>query len=99
MIMTGEANTQHMIDTARKRLCRLASRETRKYMEDLKKSIKTIEPEISDVMVCNCVYRGGCSEPNGCGWYQAMIEKHPKLASTDIQERYDAYNRLFYGEE
>ena len=98
VIMTGEANTQNLIDTARKRLCRLASRETRKYMEDLKKSIKIREPEISDVLVPNCVYRGGCPEPNGCGWYQAMIEKHPKLASTDIQERYDEYNRVFYGE-
>jgi hypothetical protein len=34
----------------------------------------------------------------GCGWFEAMMKKFPKLASTDIQERYDEYNRLFYGE-
>lgn len=96
VIMTGEANTQHLIDTGRKRLCRLASRETRKYMEDLKTSIKPSEPEISDVLVPNCIYRCGCPEPGGCGWYDAACKREPKLASTNIQERYDAYNKLFH---
>ena len=92
---TGEANIQHLIDTARKRLCKLASRETRSYMEDLKTSIRATEPEISDVLTPNCIYRGGCPEPNGCGWYDAACKRDPRLASTNIQERYDAYNRMF----
>ena len=96
VIMTGEANSQHLIDTARKRLCMQASRETRKYMEDLKTAIHIVEPEISDVMVPNCVNRCGCPEPNGCSWYDAICVLEPKMASTDIQERYDAYNTLFY---
>ena len=102
VIMTGEANTQHLIDTARKRLCRLASRETRKYMEDLKEQIHNVEPEISDILVPNCVYRGGCPEPGGCCssnspcWYEVMVKQYPKLASTDIQERYDEYNKIFW---
>ena len=99
VIMSGDANAQHLIDTARKRLCRMASRETRKYMEDLKTSINEVEPEISDVLVPNCVYRCGCPEPNGCGWHAAMVSKYPKLASTNIQERYDAYNEVFYGKK
>jgi hypothetical protein len=37
---TGIANTQHLIDTGRKRLCRLASRETRKHMENLKVNLR-----------------------------------------------------------
>ena len=93
---TGEANTQHLIDTGRKRLCYMASKETRKRMESLKKAVKTEEPEISDVLVPNCVYRCGCPEANGCGWFAKMVKSHPKLASTDIQERYDEYNRIFY---
>lgn len=93
---TGEANAQQLIDTARKRLCMQASRETRKYMEDLKIALHIVEPEISDVLVPNCVYRGGCPEPNGCSWYEAICVLEPKLASTNIQERYDAYNTLFY---
>ena len=93
---TGEANVQHLIDTARKRLCKLASRETRKYMEELKASIYLHEPEISHVMVPNCIYRGGCPEPSGCGWYDAACEREPRLRSTDIVERYSAYNGLFW---
>lgn len=95
---TGDANAQQLIDTARKRLCKLASRETRNHMEDLKTEIRSAEPEISDVLVPNCIYRGGCPEPNGCGWYGIVTKAFPKLASTNIQERYDEYNRLFYGE-
>lgn len=96
VIMTGEANTQHLIDTARKRLCMLASRETRKYMEDLKTALHNHEPEISDVLVPNCIYRGGCPEPGGCRWYETIVAIYPKLASTNIQERYDTYNNLFH---
>lgn len=94
---TGEANVQHLIDSFRKRLCMMASRETRKYAEDFKTTLKSVEPEISDVLVPNCVYRCGCPEPNGCSWYEAICVLEPKLASTDIQERYDAYNNLFHG--
>lgn len=95
---TGDANIQHLIDTGRKRMCYLASPETRNYMEDLKATLKTVEPEIADVLVPNCIYRCGCPEPNGCGWHAAMVAKHPQLASTNIQERYDTYNKIFYGE-
>lgn len=99
VIMTGEANTQHLIDTARKRLCRLASRETRKYMEDLKTAIHIVEPEISHVLVPNCIYRGGCPETTCCGWYDAVCKQNPSLASTNIEERYAAYNSMFYYHE
>ena len=96
VIMSGDANTQHLIDMARKRLCRMASRETRNYMEDLKKAIHEVQPEIADVLVPNCVYRCGCPEPNGCKWFDHMAAKHLNLTSTDIQQRYDTYNEVFY---
>lgn len=99
VIMSGEANTQHLIDMARKRLCRMASRETRQYMEDLKKAIHEVQPEIADVLVPNCVYRCGCPEPNGCQWFDHMAAKHINLTSTDIQQRYDTYNEVFYGND
>lgn len=98
---TGEMNPQHSIDTARKRLCRQASDLTRKYAEDLKRELREPEPEWSDAMVPNCVYRCGCPEKGvgkPCGWYEKMVEKCPDLASTDIQTRYDAYNRIFWGD-
>jgi thymidylate synthase ThyX len=93
---TGEANTQHLIDSFRKRLCYMASRETRKYAEDFKRELHNPEPEISDVLVPSCVYRAGCPEPNGCRWYETISELYPGLRSTNIQERYDTYNKLFH---
>ena len=92
----GDANAQHLIDTDRKRLCYMASPETRGYAEDFKMTLHAFEPEIADVLVPNCIYRCGCPESNGCGWYNRMVEKYPDLASTDIQERYDVYNEIFY---
>lgn len=94
----GDANAQHQIDTWRKRLCRMAAPETREYAEDYKRELRPVEAEISDVLVPNCIYRCGCPEANGCGWYDGMVKKFPELASTDIQKRYDAYNKLFHGE-
>lgn len=97
--LIGNMNSQHCIDTGRKRLCRMAAPETRAYMEDFKISLRFLEPPISDAMVPNCVYRCGCPEPNGCQWFNQMVKKYPDLASTDIQKRYDTYNRIFYGGE
>lgn len=92
----GEANTQHLIDTHRKRLCFTASPETREYAEDFKIVLRGEQPEISNVLVPNCIYRCGCPEMNSCKWYEKMVEKHPDLRSTNISVRYDAYNKIFY---
>lgn len=92
---TGEANVQQLIDTARKRLCMLASPETRQYTENLKTTIHEVEPEIADVLVPNCVYRCGCPEPGGCRWYETISAMYPGITSTNIQARYDTYNMLF----
>lgn len=94
--MTCEANTQHLIDTARKRLCMQASRETRKHMEDLKREVHEVDPYIASVMVPNCIYRCGCPEGGDCRWFATISELYPQLKSTDIQVRYDCYNSLFF---
>lgn len=91
----GDANTQHLIDTFRKRLCFMAAPETRECAEDFKKELQNHELQISNVLVPNCIYRCGCPEPNGCGWYKLMAELHPDLMSTDIKTRYATYNQLF----
>lgn len=92
----GEANTQHLIDTYRKRLCYKASPETRKYAEDFKMVLHGEQPEISDVLVPNCIYRCGCPEIDTCKWYEKMVKSRPELRSTDIRVRYDTYNKIFY---
>lgn len=95
----GDPNAQHLIDTMRKRLCYMAAPETREYAEDFKRTLLGVEPEISDVLVPNCVYRCGCPESSGCKFFESMVKKNPSVASIDIQERYNTYNRYFYGRD
>lgn len=91
----GEANVQHLIDTSRKRLCRMSARETRETWEALKRDIHKIEPEISDVMVPNCIYRCGCPEMGNCSFFNHFLMLTEGDDIMDIQKRYDAYNRIF----
>lgn len=92
----GDPNTQNLIDTMRKRLCSQADPETRAYAEDFKAALHEVQPEISDVLVPNCVYRCGCPEMQTCGMYEWWLKFHPDIASTDIQKRYNTYNELFW---
>ena len=93
----GDANAQSLIDTWRKRLCRQASPETRQYAEDFKAALHEIEPEISDALVPNCVYRGGCPEMQNCGYFYSLMELSlGNIATTNIQNRYDEYNSIFW---
>lgn len=94
----GEANCQALIDTMRKRLCHQASPETRAYAEDLKAAIYDIQPELSDVLVPNCIYRCGCPEINCCWLFRSLCTKNIDCASINIQERYEAYNNIFWEE-
>lgn len=98
---TGEANSQSLIDTWRKRLCFQASPETRRYAENFKMTLREQELELSDVLVPNCVYRGGCPEISGCGLWAKFCSDMKRngvqdFASISIQERYDLYNQWFY---
>lgn len=93
---TGDPNIQNLIDTMRKRLCSQADPETREYAEDFKAALHEVQPEISDVLVPNCVYRCGCPEMQTCGMYEWWLKFHPDIASTDIQKRYNTYNELFW---
>ena len=95
--MDNSANAQHLIDLARKRLCRASHPETRAYMEDLKLSIHDSgETELADVLVPNCVYRCGCPEFNNCGYFIGLVNQKYAIVSSDIQLRYDTYNEIFY---
>lgn len=92
----GRANPQHLIDTARKRLCLQASLETRAHMTDLKYTVEEIEPEIAFVLVPNCVYRFGCPEMNPCGKWESFKNYCQKqdfdLFNASISARYKMYN-------
>lgn len=91
----GEANAQNLIDTWRKRLCFQASADTRVYAEDFKISLRDDEMELSDVLVPNCIYRGGCPEFEECGFWREF-KKHIDLNDSTIRDRYYVYNDWFY---
>lgn len=93
---TGDANAQALIDTMRKRLCFQASPETRDYAEDFKATLRDVEPELSDVLVPNCIYRCGCPEMEQCGFFMKFISNAYDCNILDIQDRYDRYNEQFY---
>ena len=99
--MKGEANPQQLIDTFRKRLCYQASPETRGYAEDFKRKLHGLEQEISEALVPNCVYRCGCPEMANCPvayWAKLVKEINGSIITTNIQERYDLYNAIFFKE-
>ena len=91
----GFANAQHLIDAMRKRLCRQASTETRELAESLKAELISEEPDLSNVLVPNCVYRCGCPEFKQCGFWAKFLASASTVDMTDIDARYDEYNRQF----
>jgi hypothetical protein len=92
----GYANAQNTIDAWRKRLCYQATPEARKLAEDFKIELHQYEPEWSDILVPNCVYRCGCPEPSACGYWKKFVERHSDEDLFTISNRYDLYNKDFY---
>lgn len=102
VMMTCEANIQQVIDMMRKRLCYQAAPETRKYAEDLKTDIASVDSCIAEVLVPNCIYRCGCPELTCCGMYhkfKVWLEKqNVNIGNLSIKDRYNYYN-MFIEEE
>ena len=101
--MDNYANAQQLIDIFRKRLCHQASPETRELAEDFKMALREEEPELSDALVSNCIYRNGCPEFEMCK-DRTFVEflKYCRNKGVDdkelfnIQKRYDLFNEWFY---
>lgn len=61
-------NAEELITIAHKRLCNQASKETRELVRMICDEVIKTNPEFRDLLVPNCVYRGGlCDEFNSCG--------------------------------
>lgn len=63
------ANSQAIINISRKRSCNNAMPETRIAWKAFIAKLAQIEPELSDVCVPDCIYRGWCYEYNSCGYH------------------------------
>lgn len=101
----GYANMQNLIDAWRKRLCHQASDEAREYAESFKTELSQTHKLESDVLVPNCIYRGGCPEFGYCKYHNTGVwpaflkwcrENNKPIAT--LQQRYDAYNEWFYSD-
>lgn len=66
-------NAQAFINVSRKRLCRMASKETREVWTEVVKQLSLVDGELAKNCVPNCVYRGGiCPElGKGCGYIKS----------------------------
>lgn len=66
VIFSLDANAQAMINISRKRLCNLASDETRLAWKMVIDALRTVEPELAEACVPDCKYRGRCVEMFPC---------------------------------
>ena len=94
-----EKNRQFLIDMARLQLCNMQDCEVTRHMGNLKIALHLVEPELSDEIVPECVFRCGCPYKDGCGWFEKIDANHKNITSTCISTRYEAYNEVFYGGE
>ncbi|MDA3850868.1 MAG: thymidylate synthase ThyX [Spirochaetaceae bacterium] len=66
------ASSQAIIAISRKRLCKQASKETQEAWQLLLDELKQKEPELYEVSVPDCVYRGHCMEYKSCGYHKTQ---------------------------
>ena len=66
---TIKVNAQALINISRKRLCAQAAPETRRVWKAVIDAVREVEPEIAEICVPDCVYRGRCFELKCCGYY------------------------------
>ena len=63
--MMWEMNAEELCVIANKRLCKMASEETRNVVYEMCNLVKEVMPEFEDVLVPACMYNGKCHEING----------------------------------
>lgn len=79
-----DLNAQAIINISRKRLCMQASKETRELWKLILEEVKKELPELYEVCVPECVYRGFCPELYSCGYcdsekYAEEVEAYRKV--------------------
>ena len=69
-----DINAQELMFMARRRLCNLASKETREVMEEITKQVNEVCPEFAQVLEPMCERNGGvCYEMQSCGKVKIKI--------------------------
>ena len=70
--MRCTVNAMELMHIAHKRLCNLASPETREVVTRMCRQVLGYYPEFRDLLVPDCIYKGGCHEMRGCGLYEGL---------------------------
>lgn len=70
--MEFEANAAAIINMSRKRLCGCAAKETRDAWKMFLEALREYMPEIVDVCVPECIYRGFCPEIYSCSYHTTL---------------------------
>lgn len=93
------ANAQAIINISRKRLCSCASPETREAWKAVLEEIKKVCPELVEVCVPECVYRGFCPEFKTCGKAQMPLTnaQHTQFQYTLKQYHNRNFDELRFG--
>lgn len=71
------ANAQAVITISRKRLCKMASKDTQDAWKAVVNNVRICDPILASVCVPECVYRGFCPEIKTCGF--SISEEYNKL--------------------
>lgn len=71
--MVWDMNAEELITIANKRLCRLASKETRDVVKAMCKMVSDKCPEFEDELVPMCFRENGCNEIKSCGYYDMYV--------------------------
>ena len=65
--MIYDVNAEELMTIANKRLCNLASAETRQLVQMMCDEVKKVNPEFTNFLVPSCKYNGVCHEMYPCG--------------------------------
>lgn len=81
------ANAQAIINVSKERLCNCASSETIEAWQMVVDQIRLVCPELADLCVPKCVYRGFCPEMKCCGYakterFQNELDKYRSTISS-----------------
>lgn len=68
-----KVNPKALIEISRTRLCGNAADHTSETWIEIIKEISKIEPELAELCVPNCVYRGQCTEFESCGYWERGV--------------------------
>lgn len=70
VVMTWDMNAEELMTIMNKRLCHLASPETRQVVQAMKFLVLDRCPEFEDELIPNCELYHGCREMQSCGRYE-----------------------------